>query len=311
MPTGNEAEWSSAPFAADVRDGQLFGRGAADMKSAIAAFISAIANLLSSGQPKGSISLLITGDEEGASINGTRKMLGWLKEQGEVIDHCLVGEPSSQKTLGDMIKIGRRGSLSVHIKALGTQGHVAYPHLADNPLPRLIALMDRIAKTQLDAGTDHFQPTNIELVTLDVGNSSMNVTPSEAYARFNIRFNDIHTQDSLRDWAKAEVEKFRAEFGGTFEVWFSGSGEAFVTKPGDFVGLVQQAIVDETSVTPELSTSGGTSDARFIVSVAPVLEFGLAGQTMHKIDEHVPVADIESLTRIYARVLKGYFSANG
>ena len=312
VPVGDEAAWSSAPFEAAIRDGQLFGRGAADMKGSIAAFVNATANFLAaSPQPNGSISLLITGDEEGAAINGTRKMLMWLKEKGEVIDHCLVGEPTNKMALGDMIKIGRRGSISAHIKAFGTQGHVAYPHLADNPLPRLIALLNRFAQAELDKGTDHFQPSNLEIVTVDVGNTVSNLIPAEAYGRFNIRFNNTHTTDSLKNWIEGEVSRFQSEMGGQYETWFTGNGEAFLTEPGEFTSLIVDAAKDETGLTPELSTSGGTSDARFIKDYAPVVEFGLVGQTMHKVDENVSVSDIETLTRIFTRVLNSYFSAFG
>jgi succinyl-diaminopimelate desuccinylase len=307
VPTGDESKWSSAPFAASLRDGRLYGRGAADMKGGIAAFAAAASRHLAKGTLKGSISFLITGDEEGDSINGTDPMLRAIKNNGEHIDHCLVGEPTNQKRLGDMAKIGRRGSFTATIKALGTQGHVAYPHLADNPLPKLVALLERFTKARLDQGTEHFQPSNLEIVTIDTGNKATNVIPAEAIARFNIRFNDRHTQASLEDWVKGEILRFQAEHGGAFETSFLGNGEAFVTAPGAFTDLVCEAIAAETGSKPELSTSGGTSDARFIKDYAPVVEFGLVGETMHKIDENVPVADIEALTRIYERVLSGYF----
>jgi succinyl-diaminopimelate desuccinylase len=307
VPPGDEAKWTSGPFAAELHQGLLYGRGAADMKSAIAAFAAAAARHLAKGAPKGSISLLITGDEEGLSVNGTAPMLRWLKDHGETIDHCLVGEPTSRQALGDMIKIGRRGSLNTTIRALGREGHVAYPHLADNPLPRLIALMDRFVKAALDQGTEHFQPSNLELTNFDVGNPATNVIPAAAAARFNIRFNDKHTQSSLREWIESEVDAFKAANGGDYEVRFTGNGEAFVTKPGPFTDLIAEAVSAETGLAPELSTSGGTSDARFIKDYAPVVELGLVGATMHKIDEHVPVADVEKLTRIYSRVLAGYF----
>jgi succinyl-diaminopimelate desuccinylase len=307
VPPGDESKWSSAPFAASLRDGRLYGRGAADMKGGIAAFAAAASRHIAKGALRGSISLLITGDEEGDSINGTEPMLRWLKANGERIDHCLVGEPTNQNRLGDMAKIGRRGSFTATIKSLGTQGHVAYPQLADNPLPRLIALLDRFAKVELDHGTEHFQPSNLEIVTIDTGNKATNVIPAEATARFNIRFNDRHTQASLRDWVKDEILRFQAEFGGEYETSFLGNGEAFVTAPGAFTDLICEAIAAETGSKPELSTSGGTSDARFIKDYAPVVEFGLVGDTMHKIDENVPVADIAALTRIYERVLRLYF----
>ncbi|MFZ1990654.1 MAG: succinyl-diaminopimelate desuccinylase [Alphaproteobacteria bacterium] len=307
VPPGDEAKWSSAPFAANLHDGRLYGRGAADMKGGIAAFAAAASRHIAKGAFNGSISLLITGDEEGDSINGTEPMLRWLKANGEHIDHCVVGEPTNRNRLGDMAKIGRRGSFTVTIKSLGVQGHVAYPHLADNPLPRLVALLDRFSKAELDHGTEHFQPSNLEIVTIDTGNKASNVIPAEATARFNIRFNDRHTQAGLRHWVTDEILRFQAEFGGEFETTFQGNGEAFLTAPGAFTDLICEAIAAETGTTPELSTSGGTSDARFIKDYAPVVEFGLVGDTMHKIDENVPVADIEALTRIYSRVLVGYF----
>jgi succinyl-diaminopimelate desuccinylase len=281
------------------------------MKGAIAAFVAAAARHLAKGPLKGSISLLITGDEEGAAVNGTLPMLAWAKAKGEKIDHCLVGEPTNVANLGDMIKIGRRGSLSVDVKFLGTQGHVAYPDLAKNPLPALVALLDRLSKTRLDEGTAHFQPSNLELVTIDVGNQAANVIPASATARFNIRFNDLHTQSSLRAWARREVEPAAQAAGLACEVSFTGNGEAFVTAPGPFTDLVAQAARELTGLTPQLSTTGGTSDARFIRDLAPVVEFGLVGATMHKIDEHVPTADLETLTRIYERVLTLYFTRFG
>ena len=308
VPTGIETEWSAPPFGAEIKNGDLYGRGAADMKGAIAAFVAAVSNHLAAhGPPPGSLSFLITGDEEGAAINGTRKMLDWLRANGETIDHCLIGEPTNRMALGDMIKIGRRGSLSAHIKAFGAQGHVAYPHLADNPVPRMLNLLDRFSKHPFDQGTDHFQPTNLEVVTVDVGNEAPNVIPGEVYARFNIRFNDRHTNAGLKEWIEAEVERFQGEHGGSYEVWFAGHGDAFVTEPGDFTAIVAASVEKETGLTPELSTSGGTSDARFIKDVAPTVEFGLVGATMHKVDEHVPVSDIETLARIYTRIIARYF----
>jgi len=308
VPAGDESKWSSAPFAANLREGRLYGRGAADMKGGIAAFAAAASRHLAKGALKGSISFLITGDEEGDSVNGTEPMLRWLKSRGEIIDHCLVGEPTNQQRLGDMAKIGRRGSLTATITSLGVQGHVAYPHLAKNPLPKLVALFDRFAKAKLDQGTDHFQPSNLEIVTIDTGNKASNVIPAEAVGRFNIRFTDRHTQASLREWVKDEILRFQAEHGGAFETSFLGNGEAFVTQPGAFTDLVCEAIAAETGAKPDLSTSGGTSDARFIKDYAPVVEFGLVGATMHKIDENVPIADIEALTRIYERILSDYFA---
>lgn len=301
VPPGNESAWTVAPFSGEIRDGHLFGRGAADMKGAIASFIAAAATF---NPPGGSISLLITGDEEGVATDGTVKVLEWLKQRGEIIDHCVVGEPTNPDALGDMIKIGRRGSLNVALTVTGIQGHVAYPERADNPVPRLLAILNALTAQPLDAGTAHFPPSNLEITSIDVGNPTTNVIPAQADARFNIRFNDTHTGASLMKWIEDTVA-------GRAQVLFQLSGDAFHTEPGPFVDLVSEAIRSETGRMPELSTSGGTSDARFISKYCPVLEFGLAGKTMHKIDEHVPVADITALQRIYQRILERYFSVFG
>jgi succinyl-diaminopimelate desuccinylase len=300
VPPGDLSAWSIDPFAAEIRDGKLYGRGAADMKGAIASFIAGFASVRET--VKGSVSLLITGDEEGVATNGTRKVLDWLQARSERIDHALVGEPTNPDALGDMIKIGRRGSLNTKVTVQGTQGHVAYPRLADNPIPRLLALLRALTETPLDRGTAHFQPSNLEITSLDVGNPTTNVIPARAEARFNIRFNDAHTGESL----KALITEKVAAFGGfgTFDL----SGEAFYTPPGPFTSLLAEAVREETGRVPELSTTGGTSDARFIKDHCPVIEFGLAGKTMHKVDEHVPVSDLPALARIYARVLTRYFA---
>jgi succinyl-diaminopimelate desuccinylase len=307
VPPGDEARWSAHPFAAEIRDGRLYGRGAADMKGAIAAFVAAAARHLAKGPLKGSISLLITGDEEGAAVNGTLPMLDWLKAEGERVDHCLVGEPTNECVLGDMIKIGRRGSFSAEFTFFGTQGHVAYPARAKNPIPPLVALLDHLTKLRLDEGTPEFQPSNLEIVTIDVGNAALNVIPAAAAARFNIRFNDRHTQSSLRAFAKAEIERAANTAGLQCEISFTGNGEAFLTRPGAFTDLVGRAVREVTGRAPALSTTGGTSDARFIKDLAPVVEFGLVGASMHKIDEHAALADIEALTQIYERTLALYF----
>ena len=308
VPPGDEARWSAPPFDAQLRDGCLIGRGAADMKGAIAAFVAAAARAIAK-TPKGSISLLITGDEEGASINGTEPMVRWLKEHGERIDHCLLGEPTSETQIGDMIKIGRRASLNAEITFAGTQGHVAYPHLARNPLPALIALLDHLARHALDTGTEHFQPSNLEIVSVDTGNAATNIIPASARARLNIRFNNLHTRAALQGWLKDEIE--RAALIAELEciISFSGNGEAFFTAPGAFAELIADAIDEILGRRPALSTLGGTSDARFIHALAPIVEFGLVGQTMHKIDEQVPVADIARLTQIYERILERYFAS--
>jgi succinyl-diaminopimelate desuccinylase len=308
VPLGNPDAWSVDPFGGDVIDGVLYGRGATDMKSAVAAFVEAARRFLETngGAFDGSISLLITGDEEGPAINGTRKVLDWMAENGETIDVCLVGEPTNPTALGDMIKIGRRGSLSGTLTVTGVQGHTAYPHLADNPLPRLVKMLDAMASTPLDEGTDHFQPSNLQLTTVDVGNPATNVIPAQASAGFNIRFNDLHTGASLTEWLHEQCKAV----GGDYDLKIHISGEAFLTPPGSFSELLARTVTDVTGRTPELSTSGGTSDARFIKDFCPVAEFGLVGQTMHKVDERIAVADIDALTDIYAAILDGYFGGN-
>ena len=305
VPVGDRAGWRDDPFAAEVRDGRLYGRGASDMKGAIAAFVSAAARFLADKQDgwDGSISLLITGDEEGPAINGTRKVLEWMDAREERIDLCLVGEPTNPERLGDMIKIGRRGSLNARLSVLGTQGHAAYPHLADNPLPRMIAMLGRLCAARLDDGSAHFQPSNIEITSIDVGNEATNVIPAKAEAAFNIRFNDSHSSESLVAWLH---EQFGA-VGGEYVLDVHVTGEAFLTPPGELSALISGAVEATTGRVPELSTTGGTSDARFIKDYCPVAEFGLVGQTMHKIDENVSCADIETLTEIYLKVLETYF----
>ncbi len=305
VPVGDAAAWQADPFAAEVIDGTLWGRGASDMKAAIACFVAAAAGFLTARGNgfDGAISLLITGDEEGPAINGTEKVLAWLAERGEAIDHCLVGEPTNPGRLGEMIKNGRRGTLGGRLVVRGTQGHVAYPHLADNPIPRLLAMLDRLLARGFDDGNDHFQATNLEITSVDVGNAASNVIPAEATAAFNIRFNTSQTGADLCDWLRREC----AEVGGDYDLNLRVGGEPFLTAPGDFTDLLRRAVTAETGVTPELSTTGGTSDARFIKHHCPVVEFGMVGRTMHKVDEHVAVADIETLTRIYGRVLRDYF----
>jgi succinyl-diaminopimelate desuccinylase len=304
VPVGDG--WTVDPFTADVIEGRLYGRGAADMKSAIAAFVAASAQYLTKhGAPKGSISLLITGDEEGDAVNGTVKMLERLKARGEKLDACVVGEPTNPTKLGQMIKIGRRGSLTAKLTVHGTQGHSAYPHLADNPIPRLMKMLAALIEKPLDDGTAHFQPSTIAITTVDVGNPATNVIPAMARAGFNIRFNDKHTGESLRKWVKETFD--RAAEGGQYDLQISVSGESFITMPGPLTQLVEAAVKSVTGAAPELSTTGGTSDARFIKNACPVCEFGLVGQSMHKADEHSLVSDIESLAKIYLAVLEGYF----
>ena len=307
VPVGAEADWSVDPFAGEVKDGWLLGRGAADMKGAIAAFVAAVSRLLSEGEFAGSVSFLITGDEEGPAINGTIKMLQWLEEKGETLDYCLVGEPTNPTTLGEMAKIGRRGSLNTKLVVKGTQGHVAYPHLADNPIPRLIEILHRLTARKLDDGNDHFQPSNLEVVTIDVGNEASNVIPGEAEARFNIRFNNEQSIDGLKDWIRSVCD----EVGGEVELDMVASGDAFLTPPGVLSDLITGAVEKVTGLKPQLSTTGGTSDARFIKDYCPVSEFGLVSQTMHKVDERVRVEDIEQLTDIYAEILNRFFRNQG
>lgn len=306
VPAGNG--WTVDPFSADVIDDHLYGRGAADMKGAISCFTAAVARTLQgSGQPNGSISLLITGDEEGPAINGTKKVLDWVAERGEKIDACIVGEPTNPTRLGEMIKIGRRGSLNGQITVHGTQGHAAYPHLSDNPINSLLRLLSALTAAPLDKGTDTFQPSTLTLTSVDVGNEATNVIPAQARAAFNIRFNDNHSGESLTAWLN---EKLRdAAKGADFELDVTISGESFVTPPGPLSDLVSQAVTEVTGETPELSTSGGTSDARFIRSVCPVCEFGMVGLTMHKTDERVAIADLNNLAKIYHLILTRFFTA--
>ncbi len=303
VPTGERTAWTRDPFAAQVEDGVLYGRGASDMKGAIAAFVAALARFGECGASGGSISLLITGDEEGPAVNGTRKVLDWLAARGETLDVCLVGEPTNPDEVGEMVKIGRRGSLNGTLRVAGRQGHVAYPALADNPLPRLVALLDALLALELDAGTDHFQPSRLELTSVDVGNEATNVIPGAAAARFNIRFNDRHTGASLEHALRACLDAV----GEPYELATELSGEAFVTPPGRLSAIVAESVTAVTGMTPALSTTGGTSDARFIKDHCPVAEFGLIGRTMHRSDECVPVDALERLADIYLGVLERYF----
>lgn len=301
VPVGAAEKWSVAPFEAKIKDGQLWGRGASDMKSAIAAFVAAASQFLndSQGNFQGSLSLLITGDEEGPAVNGTKKVLDWLEERGEKIDLCLVGEPTNPQELGQMVKVGRRGSLHGMLSVHGTQGHVAYPHMAHNPIPDLVKLLAELGTAPLDAGNDRFQPSNLEIVNIDVGNESHNVIPAEARARFNIRFNNEYTPEALKDELTRRLQKA----GVTYEIDWWLSGDSFLTDRGPLTDAVVAAVEYHTGQKPELSTTGGTSDARFIKNMCPVVEFGLVGATMHKIDEHVAVADIIKLTDIYREVI--------
>ncbi|HJN23246.1 MAG TPA: succinyl-diaminopimelate desuccinylase [Rhodospirillales bacterium] len=306
VPAGDAAQWSHDPFGAGIENGRLYGRGAADMKCAIACFAAAAGRFLAAagGNFGGSISMLITGDEEGPSINGTAKVLKWMRENGEVIDACLVGEPTNPRALGEMIKIGRRGSLNGHLCVPGTQGHSAYPDLADNPIPRLLRMLAAINEAPLDNGNDHFQPSTVEITTIDVGNPATNIIPARAAAAFNIRFNNRHHGDGLEAW----IRKCCESVGGDFELSVEINGEAFLAPPGPLSDVVAAAVEEVTGRRPELSTTGGTSDARFIKDYCLVAEFGLIGETAHKVDENVAVADIRSLAEIYQALLERYFA---
>ena len=304
VPTGDRAGWTREPFAAQVEDGVLYGRGANDMKGAIAAFVAAVARFGERPAGDGSISLLITGDEEGPAINGTRKVLDWLGARGETLDVCLVGEPTNPDEVGEMVKIGRRGSLNGRLRVTGRQGHVAYPALADNPLPRLVTLLDALLALELDQGTDHFQPSRLELTSIDVGNAATNVIPGVAAARFNVRFNDRHTGASLERTIRASLDAT----GEPYELATEVSGKAFITPPGPLSTIIADSVAAVTGMTPTLSTTGGTSDARFIKDYCPVAEFGLIGRTMHRTDECVPVEAMERLADIYLGVLERYFA---
>jgi succinyl-diaminopimelate desuccinylase len=311
VPPGDEKAWAYPPFAGEVADCELYGRGAVDMKGGIACALAAVLDYLShnSGKPKGSISFLITGDEEGIAVNGTPKLLQWAAAHGEKFDHCILGEPSNVAALGDTIKIGRRGSLNGHLIVTGRQGHVAYPQRAENPIRGLVTLVAALQTEPLDSGSALFPPSHLEFTSVDVGNKTVNLIPNEACARFNIRFNDKHALDSL----KALIEQRAAEVGGgtikfAFQ-WEPSNAGVFVTKPGPFTELVTDAIAKVTGRKPELSTSGGTSDARFITAYCPVVEFGLVGQTMHQVNERVPVADLRTLTTIYGTIIDRYFAS--
>jgi succinyl-diaminopimelate desuccinylase len=305
VPIGAAEAWSFDPFAATVRNGALCGRGAVDMKGAIAAFITAAQAFLDErGRGfTGSISFLITGDEEGAAINGTRKVLDWLERRGETIDACLVGEPTSAQALGDMIKIGRRGSMTGRLTVHGVQGHTAYPHLADNAAHRVVAMLNALTTAELDVGSAHFQPSTLQVSTIDIGNPASNVIPATAHAVFNIRFNDRWTSETLKGWLAERLDAV----GGRYTLDISVSGESFLTAPGPFSDRIAEAIRHVTGRTPEFSTTGGTSDARFIQAYCPVAEFGLVGLTMHKVDERVELAELAELTRIYRTFLRLYF----
>lgn len=303
VPTGDLTLWTYPPFEGKIIHDTLYGRGAVDMKGGIGAFIGAVARFLKKSPLNGSLSLLITSDEEGPAINGTLKMLEWLEAKGEKIDICLVGEPTSDQHVGDIIKYGSRGSLNTYLKIQGTQGHVAYPSLANNPLPRLIETLSTFLASPLDQGCTHFQPSNLEITSIDVGNQATNMIPQEATARFNIRFNTLHTSSSL----KKHIHEICHHHAGLHSLEFQGNAEAFVSATDEFLTMVTQAIETTTPLKVNANTSGGTSDARFIYKYCPVLELGLRNQTAHKINECVPLEDLETLTQIYEKILTNYF----
>jgi succinyl-diaminopimelate desuccinylase len=304
VPVGDAARWRLDPFGAEIADGAVWGRGTADMKGGVAAFAAAACAFAARGMPKGSIGLLITGDEEGPAINGTEKLLRWAYDKGERFDHCIVGEPTSAKMLGDTIKIGRRGSLNATLNALGRQGHAAYPERAENPIPSLMRLLDALIAPPLDKGTAHFDPSNLEIVSVDTGNPAFNVIPAEVRARINVRFNDLWEPKKLEAELRQRLDAVAARYALDLEPC---NALAFLTEPHSFTKLVADAVEKKTGCRPMLSTSGGTSDARFIRAYCPVLEFGLLGTTAHMVDEHITVSELEGLTDIYAAILEDYF----
>lgn len=307
VPTGDEALWTHPPFGAEIHDAIMYGRGTVDMKGAVACWLAAVADYLAAhgGKPPGSISFLITGDEEGPSINGTRKMLAWLQENGQVPDHCIVGEPTNSENIGDTIKVGRRGSLNGVITVNGIQGHSAYLDKARNPVPELARIVDAISSEPLDKGTEHFQPTSLAVTSFDVGNPAVNVVPASASAMFNVRFNTRQTPDSIEAFVRERCDRHASDYTLDIDV----SGDCFLTEPGPVVEVTSKAITSVTGSTPALTTGGGTSDARFIKDYCPVIEFGLVNKTIHAVDERVPVADLELLTKVYREILKRYFQA--
>jgi succinyl-diaminopimelate desuccinylase len=308
VPPGDRAAWTADPFGAEVRDGWMYGRGAVDMKSGVAAFAAAACDFVRQTPPDGAVILAITGDEEGVATDGTVALLDWMAAQGERMTACLVGEPTCPETFGEAMKIGRRGSLTAQVRVAGVQGHSAYPHRAKNAALALVDLLARLTAAPLDAGTDHFDPSNLAVTTIDVGNPASNVIPGAARATVNIRFNDRHTGATLTAWLQDHAAAVAGATGCGVEISVSVSGEAFLTPPGPLSGLVAAAVRTETGVTPALSTSGGTSDARFVKDHCPVVEFGLVGRTMHQVDERVEVAQIGRLKAVYARILRDYFA---
>lgn len=308
VPVGDLKAWSVDPFGAESRDGFLYGRGATDMKSGVAAFAAAAIDFVKESPPDGSVVLAITGDEEGPAKDGTVALLDWMQAQGERMDHCLVGEPTCPDVMGDMIKIGRRGSMNGYFTVTGVQGHAAYPHRANNPLPAMARLIDQLSTASLDAGTEHFDASTLAVVTMDTGNPATNVIPAQCRATVNIRFNDAHSGASLTNWLQEHADKVAKAFEVRIDLDVVISGESFITPPGELSDLVAHAVQVETNRTPVLSTSGGTSDARFVQHHCPVVEFGLVGKTMHQVDERVEIAQIHQLKSIYTRILRDYFA---
>jgi succinyl-diaminopimelate desuccinylase len=308
VPDGDTEAWTHDPFGATIVDGVMWGRGTTDMKSGVACFVAAAIDYVTLTPPKGAIIIAITGDEEGPATDGTVALLEWMEQKGERMSDCLVGEPTCPNTMGEMMKIGRRGSVTARFTARGTQGHVAYPHRTNNPVPALAGLIAELSSHTLDQGTAHFDPSSLAVTTFDTGNPVTNLVPAQCEATVNIRFNDAHTGDSLIAWLQAKADKFAEKTGVPIEMTSGISGESFVTEPGAFVEMISQAVEAETGLMPELSTSGGTSDARFVKNHCPVVEFGLVGKTMHQVDECVPLSEITALKSIYSRLIRDYFS---
>ena len=308
VPVGDVSAWSVDPFGAEVKDGFLYGRGATDMKSGVAAFVAAAIDFTTHTPPDGSVIITITGDEEGDAVDGTTAILDWMKQHGQTMDHCLVGEPTSPNHMGEMMKIGRRGSLTAFISIQGVQGHSAYPHRANNPVSAMVQLMSALEAVPLDNGTEHFDQSTLAITTIDVGNPATNVIPETCHATVNIRFNDEHSGQSLTNWLKSHVDVVANNTNTQIRMNVKISGESFITLPGELSDLISKSVEAELGVKPELSTTGGTSDARFIKNVCPVTEFGLVGKTMHAVDERVEIEHIHQLKRIYSRILQQYFA---
>ena len=308
VPVGDASAWTSDPFGANIKDGWMYGRGTTDMKSSVAAFAAAAVDFVKDTPPNGSLVVTITGDEEGDATDGTTAILDWMNDQGESMSHCLVGEPTCPNLMGEMMKIGRRGSMTAYFTVKGVQGHSAYPHRAKNPLPAMARLMDQISSEPLDHGTEHFDASTLAVVTIDTGNPANNVIPAECKSTVNIRFNDAHSSAGITQWLREKSDAVASEFEVEIDFFTKVSGESFITPPGDLSDLVAKAVQTETNRTPEMSTSGGTSDARFVQLHCPTVEFGLVGKTMHQVDERVEVAQIHQLKSIYSRILREYFT---